>query len=203
LRRASGSLSTTTAVTTIEAALAALRQGQIIGLPTDTVYGIGADPMQYSAVEQLFTAKQRPEIKPVSILGATIDDLSKVALIDAAIAALVSRYWPGALTLILRRAPGVPEWVGDDVRDTVGVRIPDHPVALRVLEAVGPLAVTSANLSAGDPTVDAEAAEVALGSSVGVYLPGSAGGGLASTVVDLSGERTRILRVGPVEWADR
>jgi tRNA threonylcarbamoyl adenosine modification protein (Sua5/YciO/YrdC/YwlC family) len=188
-------------VTTIEAALAALSQGQIIGLPTDTVYGIGADPMQYSAVEQLFAAKQRPEIKPVPILGATIDDLSKVALIDAAIASLVSRYWPGALTLIVRRAPGVPKWVGDDVRDTVGVRVPDHPVALRVLEAVGPLAVTSANLSAGDPANDAKAAEAALGASVGVYLPGSAGGGLASTVVDLSGERPRILRAGPVEWA--
>jgi tRNA threonylcarbamoyl adenosine modification protein (Sua5/YciO/YrdC/YwlC family) len=187
-------------VTSIEVAVAAIHQGRIIGLPTDTVYGIGADPMQYSAVEQLFAAKQRPEIKPVPILGATIEALSTVALIDPDIGLLAERYWPGALTLILRRAPGLPDWVGDGVRDTVGVRIPNHPLALEVLDAAGPLAVTSANRSAGEPTNDAAAAESALGASVGVYLPGSAGGGLASTVVDLSGERPRILRVGPVEW---
>ncbi len=187
-------------MSTLDAALAALRRGQIIGLPTDTVYGIGADPMQYSAVEQLFAAKQRPEIKPVPILGATMEDLSGLALIDADIGSLASRHWPGALTLILRRAPGVPQWVGDDVRDTVGVRIPDHPLALEVLAAAGPLAVTSANRSAGEPANDAAAAQAALGSSVEVYLPGSAGGGLASTVVDLSGEEPRILRAGPVEW---
>jgi tRNA threonylcarbamoyl adenosine modification protein (Sua5/YciO/YrdC/YwlC family) len=189
-------------MTTIEAALAALRQGQIIGLPTDTVYGIGADPMQYSAVEKLFAAKQRSEIKPIPILGATIEDLSRVALIDADLGSLAARHWPGALTLILRRAPGVPEWVGDGIRDTVGVRIPDHSVALEVLAAVGPLAVTSANPSAGNPTNDAAAAEAVLGASVEVYLPGSAGGGLASTVVDLSGGSPRILRAGPVEWTD-
>jgi tRNA threonylcarbamoyl adenosine modification protein (Sua5/YciO/YrdC/YwlC family) len=187
-------------MTDIGPALAALRRGEVIGLPTDTVYGIAADPMQRSAVERLFVAKDRPEIKPIPILAASIEDVRRVAVIDDDVSAIAGRHWPGGLTLILPRAPAVPDWVGDPGRNTVGVRIPDHPVALEVLTAAGPLAVTSANRSSEKPAIDAAGAAESLGDSIAVYLPGVAGGGESSTIVDLSGHEPRILRHGPVEW---
>ncbi|MEE8498261.1 MAG: L-threonylcarbamoyladenylate synthase [Acidimicrobiia bacterium] len=187
-------------MTDIGPALHALRRGDIIGLPTDTVYGIAADPMQRSAVERLFVAKGRPEIKPIPILAASLEAVRRVAVMEEAVSAMAGRYWPGALTLILPRAPGMPDWVGDPVLNTVGVRIPDHPVAREILTEAGPLAVTSANRSSVKPALDSAGAIEALGDSIAVYLPGVASGGEASTVVDLSGEEPRILRQGPVEW---
>ena len=181
-------------------ALAALRRGDIIGLPTDTVYGIAADPMQRSAVERLFIAKDRPQIKPIPILAASIEDVGRIAVIDDDVSAIAARHWPGDLTLILFRAPTVPDWVGDPRRNTVGVRIPDHPVALEILAAAGPLAVTSANRTSEKPAIDSAGAIESLGDSIAVYLPGAAGGGKASTIVDLSGDEPRILRQGSVEW---
>jgi len=184
----------------IKPAIEAIRNGEIIGLPTDTVYGIGADPMQRSAVERLFAAKQRPGINPIPILAATIEGVRRVAVIADDVATLAVRHWPGGVTLILPRNPCVPEWVGDPRRNTVGVRIPDHPTALAVLAVAGPLAVTSANRSAAEPAFDAAGARQALGDSVAVYLPGAAKGRAASTIVDVSGEEPRILREGPVDW---
>jgi len=181
-------------------ALAALHRGEIIGLPTDTVYGIAADPMQRSAVERLFTAKGRPAIKPIPILAASIEDLRRFVVMDDDVSAIAGRHWPGGLTLILLRAPAMPDWVGDPGRDTVGVRIPDHPVAQEILTAAGPLAVTSANRSAEEPALDAAGAIETLGDSIAVYLPGVASGGEASTIVDLSAREPRILRQGSVEW---
>jgi len=182
-------------------ALEALRNGEIIGLPTDTVYGIAADPMQRSAVERLFAAKRRTGIKPIPILASTIADVRRVAVIDDDIAVLAERHWPGGLTLILARGSGVPEWIGDPKRNTVGVRIPDHPLALEVLAAAGPLAVTSANRSGAKPAFDVIGAQEVFGGSVAAYLPGSGRGGPASTVVDLSGDKPKVLRKGPVVWA--
>ena len=187
-------------MTDLRSALGALAAGEIIGLPTDTVYGIAADPMQHSAVERLFVAKDRPEIKPIPVLAASIEDVRRVAVIEDDVSTIAGRHWPGGLTLILPRAPAVPDWVGDPGRDTVGVRIPDHPVALEILTAAGPLAVTSANRSSEKPAIDAAGAKESLGNVVAVYLPGVAGGGEASTIVDLSGHEPRILRQGPVEW---
>jgi len=100
----------------------------------------------------------------------------------------------------VRRASGAPDWVGSASRDTVGIRIPDHDLTLAVLSAAGPLAVTSANLSAASPTLDAAGARRALGDSVAVYLEGASSGEAPSTIVDLSAAAPRILRTGPVEW---
>ncbi len=186
--------------TSLADALAALHRGDIIGLPTDTVYGIAADPMQRSAVERLFTAKGRPAIKPIPILAASIGDVRRFAVMDDDVAAIAGRHWPGGLTLILLRTPATPGWIGDPGRNTVGVRIPDHPVAREMLTAAGPLAVTSANRSAEEPALDAAGAIETLGDSIAVYIPGVASGGEASTIVDLSGSEPRILRQGSVEW---
>jgi tRNA threonylcarbamoyl adenosine modification protein (Sua5/YciO/YrdC/YwlC family) len=178
----------------------ALRRGEIVGLPTDTVYGIAADPFSRRAVQQLFEAKGRPSVRPIPILAADLAGIRRVARIDDTAAAEAERHWPGALTLVLPRAAGMPAWLGDPERDTVGVRIPDHPTALALLSAFGPLAVTSANRSGEEPAVDAAGARAALGDAVAAYLAGAAGGDTASTVVDLSGVEARVLRAGPVPW---
>ena len=182
-------------------ALASLRSGHLVGVPTDTVYGIAADPTQRSSLERLFAAKLRPEIKPIPILAGSLADVRRVAVLPAAVAEQAEEHWPGALTLILPKADGVPEWIGDPETNTVGIRIPDHPVAAALLVAAGPLAVTSANLSGRPSTRDEREASVVFADAVAVYLPGSGGGGLSSTVVDVTGERPIVVRTGPVAWS--
>ena len=120
----------------------------MIGIPTDTVYGIGVDPMQEDALQRLYQIKGRPEDKPIPILAASLADARGFGMIDDA----VGKYWPGPLTVVVRRMPATPRWIGDLARDTVAVRVPDHPVALALLARSGPLAVTSANRSGGGGT---------------------------------------------------
>ncbi|NIS30425.1 MAG: L-threonylcarbamoyladenylate synthase, partial [Actinobacteria bacterium] len=144
----------------------ALRRGDVIGLPTDTVYGIGSDPFSEAAVARLFAVKGRPEIKPIPILAADLDALASIVEVDARLRAATDRFWPGGLTVIARRAPDVPSWIGSDDTNTVGVRVPDHPTALAVLSAFGPMAVTSANRSGESPAADDRGAAAALGETV-------------------------------------
>ncbi len=185
----------------LEFALDTLRDGHLVGVPTDTVYGIAADPMQHSAVQRLFAAKERPDIKPIPILAASVADVRRIVLMDDCVVALADRHWPGGLTLVLARIPDLPDWIGDPKRGTVGVRIPDHPTARQLLMAAGPLAVTSANRSGNEPASNAAGAQAALGDSVAFYLSGCGTGNSASTVVDLSGDQPKVLREGPVHWS--
>lgn len=187
--------------TTLEAALDALRRDLVIGLPTDTVYGIAAAPHSEDGVRRLFRLKGRPAGKPVPILAADVAAVSRVAVLEGDAAAAARRYWPGALTLVLPRADGLPEWIGDPAGGTVAVRIPAHDVVLAVLRAAGPLAVTSANSSGAPPVVDDAGARGIFGDGVAVYLKGRSGGDVASTVVDFAGPEPRVLRRGPVEVA--
>ena len=181
-------------------ALQALDNGLVVGMPTDTVYGIGVDPWNESALSRLFAVKQRPAGMAIPILAGDLDGVARLAVLSPAAEVAGDRFWPGPLTMVLPRVPGLPAWMGDQERDTIGIRIPDHPTALALLRAAGPLAVTSANLS-GDPpaTNDREAADV-LGRGVAVYLGGVAAGGAASTVVDLTGPEPVVLRDGPIQW---
>jgi tRNA threonylcarbamoyl adenosine modification protein (Sua5/YciO/YrdC/YwlC family) len=183
-------------------AVDAVRAGRIVGMPTDTVYGIAADPFRSEAVRGLFHAKGRQEANPIPVLTADQDQAADLGLLEGEAARMVKRHWPGSLTVVVRRAAGLPEWIGDAVRGTVGLRVPDHPVALALLRAAGPLAVTSANRSGRPPALDHSDARRRLGDSVAVYLPGRAGAGAASTVVDLSGCEARVLRRGPVSWPE-
>ena len=178
-------------------ALDALQRGLLIGMPTDTVYGIAADPFDRAAMDRLFAVKGRDQANPIPILAAAATDLAPIAVIEGAAAVAAATHWPGALTLVVPVADGSPEWIGDD-RRTVAVRVPGHPVALRVLSATGPLAVTSANRSGRPPAQTAAEARSALGYGVAVCLEGEAGGGEASTVVDFSGGSPVVLRAGPV-----
>jgi tRNA threonylcarbamoyl adenosine modification protein (Sua5/YciO/YrdC/YwlC family) len=185
-------------------AIAVLRGGGIVGVPTDTVYGIAADPLQREALASLFAVKGRPGIKPIALLAASLDQVDRVAVLGGEARRSAEANWPGPLTVVVRRAPGLPEWLGDPERDTIGVRIPDHPVMLALLDAWGaPLAATSANRSGEPPASDAAGARTALGEAVPLYLPGLAGGGTSSTVVDLSGPEAVVLRKGPIEWETR
>ena len=183
-------------MTDLAPALAALHRGLIIGLPTDTVYGIGVDPENERALRRLFAAKGRPDDKPIPILAASLVDARRLGMIDDA----VGKYWPGPLTVVVRRMPALPAWIGDRRAGTVAIRVPDHPVALEVLGRFGALAVTSANRSGEEPAVDDVTARAALGDAVAVYLPGGGGGGAASTVIDLTGASPVVVRPGPVAW---
>jgi len=180
--------------------LAALGRGEVVGLPTDTVYGLGADPFSRSAVERLFAVKRRPAVKPIPLLAASVEQAGRVGVLAGAAREAVERHWPGALTVVVRRAPGLPDWLGDPARDSVGLRVPDHPAALVLLAAAGPLAVTSANRSGLAPAPDAAVARAIFGVEVAAYLPGAGGGGAPSTVVDFTGRAPRVLRAGPIDW---
>jgi tRNA threonylcarbamoyl adenosine modification protein (Sua5/YciO/YrdC/YwlC family) len=186
----------------MDAAVAAIRAGAVVGVPTDTVYGIAADPFRREAVASLFAVKRRPGIKPIPILAADADQAALVGTLGRSARRAGARHWPGGLTLVVPRVGGLPEWIGDPERGTVGVRVPDHPVVLRLLEVCGPLAVTSANRAGEPPASDDATARAILGDEVAEYLPGYGSGAGASTVVDLTGAEPRVLRRGAVEWED-
>jgi tRNA threonylcarbamoyl adenosine modification protein (Sua5/YciO/YrdC/YwlC family) len=182
----------------VDAAVAAIREGGIVGLPTDTVYGIGADPLDEAAVGRLFEIKGRPEHKPIGVLVAGIDQARDIGEIEGAALELAREHWPGALTLIVTPKVVLAEWVGDSQTTTLGVRVPDHPVANELLSATGPLAVTSANRSGGPEAMSHSEARALLGSTVDVYVEGVCPGGESSTVLDVRGARPVLLREGPI-----
>lgn len=181
----------------IEQALALVRSGHVIGIPTDTVYGIGADPKDPAAIEQIFAIKGRPWEQPIGLLVADLDAALGVVDLPDYARLWASIHWPGALNIVARPRDIWPRGVGD--RDSLGVRVPDHPVALELLQAAGPLAVTSANRSGGGETHnDVEAASV-LGNNVATYLTGESPGRVASTSVDVRQDQPLLLRQGPID----
>jgi L-threonylcarbamoyladenylate synthase len=187
----------------VEAAVSAVKGGRLVVLPTDTVYGVGADAFDAGAVASLLAAKGRGRDMPVPVLVGswqTIDGLA-FAVPDAA-RELIRAFWPGALSIIVQQAPSL-QWDLGEGRGTVMVRMPLHPVAIEVLRDVGPMAVSSANISGRPPAVTAQDAQRQLGELVEVYLDaGPSQQQAASTIVDLTGATPRILREGPVSAGD-
>ena len=183
-------------------AVAALQRGDLVVLPTDTVYGVAADAFSPSAVERLLAAKGRGRDMPVPVLVGDARGLHGLAdHVTEQMQALVEAHWPGPLTIIVPAAPSLV-WDLGDTRGTVAVRMPQHPVALDVLSSTGPLAVSSANRTGHPPPATADEAERQLGAAVSVYLEaGSSGDAVASTIVDLTGGRPVVRRAGalPVE----
>jgi tRNA threonylcarbamoyl adenosine modification protein (Sua5/YciO/YrdC/YwlC family) len=183
----------------IDAAARAVQAGQLVVLPTDTVYGIGADAFDATAVTDLLTAKGRGRDMPVPVLvgsWSTIDGL--VTYVPAQTRSLIEAFWPGGLTLVVEHAPSLA-WDLGDSRGTVAVRMPLHPVALELLDRTGPMAVSSANRSGQAAARTAEEAQDQLAGSVQVYLDGGpARVGVASTIVDVTTETPRVLREGAV-----
>lgn len=180
----------------LKAAVRALRAGGVVGVPTDTVYGLAVDPWNEAAVAALFRLKGRPAGRPVGLLAASPSQAAEVG--DLRPASDLIRHWPGALTLVVRPRVVIPDWVGDSALQTVGIRVPDHPQLVRLLETTGPLAVTSANRSGEPEALDDVTAREIFGDEVDVYLPGRCPGGTASTVVDATSHPPKVLRRGPV-----
>jgi tRNA threonylcarbamoyl adenosine modification protein (Sua5/YciO/YrdC/YwlC family) len=183
----------------ITSAVAALKAGRLVVLPTDTVYGIGADAFDSTAVDALLSAKGRGRDMPVGVLVGswhTIEGLV-YGMPDGA-RDLVRAFWPGALSLVVVQAPSL-RWDLGDAHGTVMLRMPLHPVAIELLREVGPMAVSSANVSGQPAAVDADEARRQLGDLVDTYLDaGPSAQQAASTILDLSGNTPRILREGPV-----
>ncbi|WP_094361738.1 L-threonylcarbamoyladenylate synthase [Mycobacterium marinum] len=182
----------------IASAAGALKAGRLVVMPTDTVYGIGADAFDSAAVNALLSAKGRGRDMPVGVLVGswhTIEGL--VFSMPAGARELIRAFWPGALSLVVVQAPSL-QWDLGNAHGTVMLRMPLHPVAIELLRQVGPMAVSSANVSGQPPAVDVADARNQFGDLVDVYLDGGpAAQQAASTIVDLTGA-PRILRPGPV-----
>ena len=189
--------------TAITEAAAWLRRGYPVVFPTDTVYGVGVTPFERSAVERLYTVKGRPVSKGIPILLADPVYLGLVAAtIPPNAQTLIERFWPGSLTLIVPRAPGLPDLISPN--DTIAVRIPDHEVARALIrEAGGAIATTSANISGREPARTGEVALSELGGLVAAILDdGPSPGDRPSTIVDCTGAKPVIVRPGPLLAAD-
>ena len=183
---------------TIAAALTVLRRGGLVVFPTDTVYGLGALADVEEAVRSIYKVKGRGAENALPILLHSANDMAQLAAdIPPQALCLAERFWPGPLTLILRKSPTVSDAVSS--LPTVGMRVPAHPFALALLREAGPMAVTSANLSGGRSPCTPDEVMSALGGRVDLLVDGGVTpGGRASTVVDLSGEAPRVLREGPI-----
>ena len=183
----------------LEAAAHAAASGNLVVMPTDTVYGIGADAFNAAAVRALLAAKGRGPDIPVPVLvgsWTTIEGL--VMAVPPVARTLVEAFWPGGLSLVIEHAPSL-QWDLGDANGTVMVRMPLHPVAIDLLRLVGPMAVSSANKSGNPPATTAADAQAQLGEQVAVYLDGGPSPiGVASTVVDITGDIPRVLRIGAV-----
>jgi tRNA threonylcarbamoyl adenosine modification protein (Sua5/YciO/YrdC/YwlC family) len=175
----------------------AVQRGRLVVLPTDTVYGVGADAFSPEAVQRLLNAKGRGRQMPPPVLVSARTTLDALAIgIPDWARALVDELWPGPLTLVFRQQPSL-QWDLGETRGTVAVRMPDHEVALELLSRTGPLAVSSANRTGLPAATNADDAEAMLGELVRVILDaGPTPGPLPSTIVDCTAERGRVLRQG-------
>ncbi len=188
----------------ISRAVAILKKGGIVAYPTDTVYGLGADPLNARAVARIYKVKRRPHNLPLPLLLAEKSDLLKVAIVVPEIAwRLAERFLPGGLTLVLRKSPWVPGSVTAG-GDTIAVRIPDHPVPIALIRGLGiPIVGTSANLSGRSSPVTAKEVREQLGEEVDLIIDGGrCPGGTESTVLDISGKVPTLIREGAIPRAE-
>ena len=173
------------------------RRDELVVLPTDTVYGLGCDAFSSTGVRDLLRAKGRGRDMPLPVLvGSTRTIAGLAAFLPLAAEELIEAFWPGALTIVVKQAPSLA-WDLGDTAGTVAVRMPLHPVAIELLGRVGPMAVSSANRSGEPPATTVDEAMAQLGDSVSVYLDGgTSGAAVPSTIVDLSHDVPRVLRLG-------
>ncbi|WP_128984629.1 L-threonylcarbamoyladenylate synthase [Streptomyces roseicoloratus] len=183
--------------TGLREAASAVRRGELVVLPTDTVYGIGADAFGSEAVADLLAAKGRGRNMPTPVLIGSPNTLHGLVTDFSEMAwELVDAFWPGALTLVAKHQPSL-QWDLGDTRGTVAIRMPLHPVAIELLTEVGPMAVSSANLTGHPAPEDCDAAQGMLGDSVSVYLDGGpTPGNVPSSIVDVTGKVPVLLRAG-------
>lgn len=183
----------------LDAAVHALSRGEVVVLPTDTVYGVGCDAFQPDAVARVLAAKGRDRQMPPPVLIPslrTVDGLARD--VPASARALMEAFWPGPLTVIVAAQPSL-DWDLGETHGTVALRIPDHAASLALLARTGPMAVTSANRTGQPAATTADGAKAQLGDAVSVYLDaGDSPLGRASTIVDATGSALRIVREGGI-----
>lgn len=179
-----------------------LRAGRLAAFPTETVYGLGANALDSAAVARIFEAKGRPATNPIIVHIAQMGQIDQIAVVSEVAVCLAEKFWPGPLTMVLPRTDAIPDIVTAG-GPTVGVRMPRHPVARRLIEAAQlPIAAPSANRSESISPTRAEHVADSLGDNVDLILDGgSCDVGIESTVLDLSGETPRILRPGMIDSA--
>ena len=187
----------------LTAATTAIRAGELVVLPTDTVYGLGADAFDPAAVQRLLDAKGRVRQMPPPVLVASTATLDALAsTVPPWARDLVEHYWPGPLTIVVREQSSL-QWDLGETRGTVAVRMPHDPVALELLGRTGPMAVSSANLTGRPAATDADQAAEMLADQVAVILDGGPTvDDRPSTIVDCTSSRPRVLRVGAVPVAE-
>ena len=184
----------------LQRAVEVLKRGGLVAYPTDTLYGLGADAFDENAVRRVYTAKGRGQLKALPLLIDSVDALSIVATDVSHIALdLAARFWPGALTLVLKRSSRVPDAVTGG-GDTIALRVPNHPVPRELARRLGaPITGTSANRSGGQDPVTVEEVRDQLGDAVDLVIDGGdCPGGLTSTVIDVSTERPVLIRQGAI-----
>lgn len=187
-------------MTAIRAAADAIRRGELVVFPTETVYGLAADALNVSAVKKVFDAKGRLDKEPLPVqVGSRADASRVVEFVPDGAKSLADRFWPGPLTLVLTKSAALPSIVTAG-RNTVGVRVSDHPVALALAKEVGsPIVATSANMSGQAPPRNADDAISDIGESVALVLDGGACRlGVSSTVVDMTVTPAKVLRRGSI-----
>jgi len=186
----------------VDAAALAIQRGRLVVLPTDTVYGVAADAFDPDAVARLLEAKGRGREMPPPVLVSTATTLDALATkVPDYARELTAAFWPGPLTLVCHDQPSL-RWDLGETHGTVAVRMPDHDLAREILDRTGPLAVSSANLTGSPAATDADAAVEMLGDRVAVVVDGGAtAGAIPSTIVDVTGHRPRLLRLGMITVA--
>ncbi|MBT4512109.1 MAG: threonylcarbamoyl-AMP synthase [Chloroflexi bacterium] len=184
----------------LQQAVSILQEGGVVVYPTDTVYGLGADAFNEKASARIYRIKQRPLTRPFPLLIADESELADLATgISETAKNMMDHFWPGGLTLVVRKSPSLPDWLTAG-GNTIAVRIPDHPLALALIRGLcSPLIGTSANLSGLPSVASAEEVRAQLGGEVDFVLDGGiCPGGIESTVIDVTGEVPTIIREGAV-----
>ena len=188
----------------IKAAVNVLANGGVAAIPTDTLYGLAANALDESAVMKIYDLKGRPDGMALPLLLSDAEDVRMCAEdVPQAAWTLMERFWPGALTLVVNRSAGIPDIVTAGL-DTVALRVPGHPVPRAIAKTLGaPITGTSANLSGRPGITNAAGVRREFGDTIDFVLDGGdAPGGVASTILDMSGDEMRILRDGAVSWRD-
>ena len=174
-----------------------IRAGELVAFPTETVYGLGADGLNATAREKIYLAKGRPSDKPLTLHVANLNQVEQVAKISASAEKLFEKFCPGPLTIILQKQKNLPDFVA---KKTVGIRFPDNEIALKLIKFSNcPIAAPSANISGQTPPKNAQDVLKNLGGKVPIILDGGeCQFGISSTIIDLSDDEPKILRVGAI-----
>ncbi|MBU0497842.1 MAG: threonylcarbamoyl-AMP synthase [Candidatus Thermoplasmatota archaeon] len=185
----------------LQSAREAIHAGKLIIYPTDTQYALGCTITKIAAIKKIYKLKQRPHTLPLPIAVASKEEITTVGIINNKIAKIIDHFLPGPLTIIIQKQPQVPSELTAG-KNTIAVRIPNHPIALTLLQDTGPLTVTSSNIHGQKPYEDITDIQNAFKSRIAVYIPGGLLNQPPSTIVDLTKKTPHVLRTGPISLED-